>query len=148
MIFLGPKAQEVLLRYLARDAKAFCFQPRDSEAKRRKPGRRSKGFVFADHYDVTTYRRAIHRACDRAFPHAELSKVKTPTTAERAELTRWKQAHRWSPNRLRHSAATEIRREFGLEAAQIILGHAKADVTQVYAERDLAKGFEVARKIG
>jgi integrase len=55
---------------------------------------------------------------------------------------------RWSPNQLRHTAATQIRREFGLEAAQVILGHSKADVTQVYAERDLAKGAEVARRIG
>jgi hypothetical protein len=35
-----------------------------------------------------------------------------------------------------------------LEAAQVILGHAKADVTQVYAERDSALAVEVARKIG
>jgi hypothetical protein len=41
-----------------------------------------------------------------------------------------------------------VGREFGLEATQVVLGHAKADVTQVYAERDLAKGVEVARKIG
>lgn len=52
-----------------------------------------------------------------------------------------------SPNRLRHATATEIRREFGLEETQVMLGNAKADVTQVYAERDLAKGVEVARKI-
>ena len=42
----------------------------------------------------------------------------------------------WAPNRLRHTRATEVRKQFGLEAAQVILGHAKADVTQVYAERD------------
>ncbi len=49
---------------------------------------------------------------------------------------------------MRHSAGTEVRSKFGLEAAQIILGHSSADVTQVYAERDLAKGIEVARQIG
>jgi site-specific recombinase XerC len=41
-----------------------------------------------------------------------------------------------------------IRREFGLEAAQVLLGHAKADVTQVYAERDLTLAKQVAAKIG
>ncbi len=46
----------------------------------------------------------------------------------------------WAPNRLRHARATEIRRTYGLEAAQVILGHAKADVTQVYAERDHGPG--------
>jgi integrase len=54
----------------------------------------------------------------------------------------------WSPLQLRHTAATSIRAQYGLEAAQVVLGHAKADVTQVYAERDLAKAREVMREIG
>jgi site-specific recombinase XerD len=54
----------------------------------------------------------------------------------------------WHVNQLRHAAATQIRHEFGLEAAQVILGHAKADVTQVYAERDAALAAEIMRKIG
>jgi integrase len=142
VVLLGPKSQEILLRYLARDATTNCFRPCDSEAKRRaarqaarktpatcgnrvgtnrvKQPKRKAG----QSYSTPSYRRAIHRACDRAV------------------------IDRWSPNRLRHSAATEIRREFGLEAAQVILGHSAADVTQVYAERDLAKGLEVARQIG
>jgi integrase len=33
-IAIGPKAQGVLLRYLARAADAHCFQPKDSESKR------------------------------------------------------------------------------------------------------------------
>ncbi len=33
-ILAGPKAQGVLLRYLARDAQSHCFRPCDSEAKR------------------------------------------------------------------------------------------------------------------
>ena len=41
-----------------------------------------------------------------------------------------------------------MRREFGLEAAQVILGHSQANVTQVYAERDLRADVEVARAIG
>lgn len=54
----------------------------------------------------------------------------------------------WSPNRLRHSFATRVRKAHGLEAAQVLLGHAKADVTQVYAERDLARAEAVALEIG
>ena len=50
---------------------------------------------------------------------------------------------RWTPNQLRHNRATEIRNRYGLEAAQTILGHSHADVTQIYAERD----FELARQI-
>jgi integrase len=49
---------------------------------------------------------------------------------------------------LRHTAATLIRARFGLEAAQAVLGHARADVTQVYAERDLARAHAVAAAIG
>lgn len=142
VIFIGPKAQEVLLRYLARDSQAYCFRPCDSEAKRRaeahaerktpleygnRPGTNRKGNSKrkpGEKYNTNSYRKAIHRACDK-------SGVK-----------------RWSPNRLRHAAATEIRREYGLEAAQIILGHSAADITQVYAERDLFKGLKVAKEIG
>ena len=46
-------------------------------------------------------------------------------TAELAELKKWQSDHRWSPNQLRHAAATEVRKQFGLEAAQIILGHSR-----------------------
>ena len=71
---------------------------------------------------------------------------------ERKRLQRlaaeWRAKNCWSPNQLRHAAGTEVRRLFGLEAAQVILGHAKADVTQVYAERDQALAAEVMRKIG
>ena len=54
----------------------------------------------------------------------------------------------WTPHRLRHSAATYIRKEFGLEGAQIMLGHARADVTQVYAEVNEAKALKIAAEIG
>jgi len=168
VVFIGPKAQTILLRYLDRDSQMYCFRPMDSEAKRRaevhaarrtplscgnRPGtnclskpQRSAG----ERYGVAAYRRAIARACDVAFPHPELCSIpKRELTPEQlTELKKWQTAHRWSPNQLRHSAATEIRHRFGLEAAQILLGHSKADVTQVYAERDLAKGIEIARCIG
>lgn len=79
---------------------------------------------FRRYSDVAAYRRAVARACRRAGVEP------------------------WSPNQLRHTAATRIRKEWGLEAAQIILGHAKADVTQVYAERDEEKALAVAAHAG
>jgi integrase len=54
----------------------------------------------------------------------------------------------WHPNQLRHLFATEVRKAHGLEAAQVLLGHAKADITQLYAERDLTLASAVAAKIG
>ena len=48
-----------------------------------------------------------------------------------------------------HNAATEIRKAFGLEAAQLALGHASAQITDaIYAERDHAKVIEVMRRVG
>jgi hypothetical protein len=35
-----------------------------------------------------------------------------------------------------------------LEAAQVIMGHAQADVTEVYAEKDLALARRVAAEVG
>jgi integrase len=70
------------------------------------------------------------------------------TPAQKAELEAWRKANRWTPLQLRHAAATLIRARFGLEAAQTVLGHAKADVIQVYAERDLAKANSVMAEIG
>lgn len=70
------------------------------------------------------------------------------TTKQRGELKAWNVRHRWSPNQLRHTAATEIRRQFGLEAAQVTLGHSNANVTQIYAERDLSKAAEIMRAVG
>jgi site-specific recombinase XerC len=54
----------------------------------------------------------------------------------------------WHPNQLRHSKATETRKRYGLEAVQVTLGHASADVTQIYAERDYDLAARVAREVG
>lgn len=76
------------------------------------------------HLSERGYREAVHRACVNA------------------------EIEPWNPNQLRHSAGTEIRRRFGLEGAQVVLGHARADVTQIYAERDLEKAEAVMREVG
>ena len=109
-------------------------------------------------YDANIYRQAVHRACDQAFPAPHPlcrepgESIKTHaarlTASQITELKKWQSEQRWSPNQLRHTAATEIRKKFGLEAAQVILGHAAADVTQVYAERDADNAREVVRQIG
>ena len=142
-IYVGPKAQKILTKYLLRSEDAACFSPVESEKERRqtkhdervtplscgnRPGsnriarkpRKAPGEAFS----TGTYARSVRSACLRA-------KV-TP----------------WSPNQLRHNAATSIRKEFGLEAAQVILGHSELGVTQVYAERDVAKAIAVAKQVG
>ena len=60
----------------------------------------------------------------------------------------WRKKRRWHPNQLRHSFATRVRKEHGLEAAQVLLGHSRADVTQIYAERNEELAGSVAARIG
>ncbi len=143
MILIGPKAQQILTPWIVRAGGGYCFRPR------------GKSRIC---YSERNYRQAIHRACDIAFPAPEpigrrdketFGQWQERLTPEQGrELESWQRRHRWSPNQLRHTAATEIRRRFGLEAAQVILGHASADITQVYAERDLAKAEAVMREVG
>jgi integrase len=54
----------------------------------------------------------------------------------------------WTPNQLRHTFATEVRKRYGLESAQVLLGHQRCDVTQVYAERNLDLALKVAAEVG
>jgi len=172
IIYIGPKAQDVLRPYLLRAADACCFSPAETlqkqlevrhEARKtplrygNRPGtnrKRKPRRAPSDHYTKDAYRRAIARGCEVAFQMpGHLRKLPKDATADqklaiRTAATAWRKEHCWHPNQLRHTAATEIRRQYGLEAAQVVLGHAKADVTQVYAERDAALGVAVMAKIG
>ncbi len=172
VIFIGPKGQDVLRPYLLRDKASYCFCPEESEKKRRQAAheRRMTPLSYGnapgsnrstqpvrpagDQYTTDSYRRAIHRACELAFKMpTELRKAPKGETAEQkggriAQARAWRDQNTWSPNQLRHSAATEIRKRFGLEAAQVTLGHAAADVTQVYAERDLERAAAVMAQVG
>ena len=55
---------------------------------------------------------------------------------------------RWTAHRLRHTAGTEIRRRYGVEAARIVLGHRSIDVTQIYAEADRRQARRIAAEMG
>ncbi|MGO9468813.1 MAG: tyrosine-type recombinase/integrase, partial [Isosphaeraceae bacterium] len=54
----------------------------------------------------------------------------------------------WSPNQLRHAAATEIRAKYGIEGAQVILGHSQVTTSQIYAEVNVERGREIAKLVG
>jgi integrase len=156
-IFVGPRAQEVLRPYLLRPADAYCFQPAESEKRRREevhelrvtplscgntPGSnlaKHPARPAGDHYVKDSYARAIARAVRKA------NKDRREKAEDGEEVVLLES---WSPNRLRHTAATEIRHKFGLEAAQVALGHAKANITETYAERDAELARTVAMKIG
>ena len=166
VIPLGPRAQEVIGSFLDRDPAAYLFDPREAVAdhhadrgerrkSKRTPSEKAKrkerpGQGHADHYDRRGYRQAVVRACDRAFLHPTLSKIKSKdlTPEQHTELREWRKAHRWSPLQLRHTAGTLVRSRYGLEGAQLHLGHAKADTTEIYAERDLNRAHQIATEIG
>lgn len=140
VIPLGPKAQEILTPWLREDSTAFLFSPREAmeqqaaekrrtrktkvqpsqqNRKKRKP-RRQPGICYTTH----SYTYAIRRACDRAgIP-------------------------RWHAHQLRHSAATELRRKYGIDAARVVLGHRSPQITETYAQLDVSKAAEIMRQDG
>jgi integrase len=156
-VYLGPKAQDVLRPFLKADLAAYVFDPRDAERHRRqnqharrrtplaygnRPGtnlvterRRQPG----DHYTNESYRRAISRACDAADQFAKGGLM--IGNDERAIPS-------WHPHQLRHTAATELRKTHGLEAAQVILGHRTLTVTQVYAEKNVEAAMKIMTAVG
>lgn len=52
----------------------------------------------------------------------------------------------WSPNQLRHTAGTEVRRDVGLDAAQALLGHSSVRTTEIYAANDLDVAIEALKR--
>jgi integrase len=147
VIPLGPKAQAILKEFAKSDPQAYLFDPLDVQAdvEARRTGKRKRKPNRSHRYDRRAYRQAVVRACDRAFPHPIISKIPPSkrTAEQRQELKVWRKEHRWSPLQLRHTRATEVRAAYGLEGSQVLLGHAKADTTEIYA----AKNLELARKI-
>jgi integrase len=157
-IFLPAEAQAILQQYLEnRHPDEYCFQPIESKKmqliKRRstrktnnscgnvpgsnrvkKPRRKAN-----NKYDTHAYARAIRRACVKAFP--------IPPQLNATERETWRKEHYWTLNQLRHTGLTLVRKDYGIEEAQVIGGHARADVTQIYAQRDITKGIEVAAKL-
>lgn len=140
---LSPAAVAVLRPWLeGKAADQPVFSPRQARAEmyaRRRKERKSK---------------VQPSQLDRSKPEAE----KVRKTGERFTITGYcgyvtraaKKAGvpSWSPLNLRHSFATEVRERFGLEACQVLLGHAKADVTQLYAERNMKLATEAAKQLG
>jgi integrase len=154
-IYLGPQAIEVLRPFLRTDLAAPLFSPAAAEAERReaahaarktplkygnRPGTNCRGTSrIGDRYTVTSYRAAIRRASDRADAWAKGGLV--IANDERV-------IPRWHPHRLRHNAATFLRRTYGLEAAQVILGHKTLSVTEIYAEKNVEAAKRIMAEVG
>jgi integrase len=138
---IGPKAQAILRGWLRSDETEYLFQPREARQlvyaqrkERRKtpmtPSQRARTpkpnpkRAPRTSYDRQSYARVIRRACD----NAGISK--------------------WHPHRLRHTCSTNVRKGFGIEAAQIYLGQEQLSTAEIYAERDIELIAQIAEKIG
>ena len=145
LIHIGPKAQAIIQPFIETrtGVEQFLFSPAEAEAERlqakhearttplscgNRPGTNRKAEPTrkpGERYTTEVVRRAIERACEASG------------------------VDRWTPHQLRHTAATEIRRAAGVEAAQIILGHSSATLTDsVYAERDYTVARDVIGRVG
>ncbi len=142
-ILFGPKTQRVLKPFLLRPPETPLFSPKEAEAERlaalhaarktplscgNRPGsnrRRKPKRAPGSTYSVAAYRHAIQRACDEA------------------------DVPRWSPHRLRHTSATNLRKEFGIDVAQTILGHRLGSaITEVYAEANWDRARRAISRVG
>lgn len=136
VLYFGPQAQAVLKPLiLKRRPEEYLFNPRDYVTERserstvhrrpdQEPNTKKTDRVIGDVYTVAAYRQAISRACDTAG------------------------VDHWHPHQLRHTAATEMRKAYGVEAARAALGHAHLDATEIYAEVDAALAARIAAERG
>jgi integrase len=157
LIPLGPDAQQVIKPFLDRAAEAFLFSPAEADAWRlgnRPPyhGRERKTPVYPSEL---RRRERLRQARRKRQPKRRKGDRYTTNTYRRAVCYGFKQARKagiqiphWHPHQLRHTRATELRARYGVEAAQVMLGHARADVTQVYAERDMELARRIAKETG
>lgn len=135
---IGPRAQAIIRPYLQGCRVDGPLFPLAAAVKPNgKPYyRASRGGEF---FTTHTYCQLIRYASKKAF---------RPEGMGREEFAKWDCPHMWHPNQLRHTAATVLRREAGIEAARVTLGHSNLQTSEIYSERDLAKASELARKLG
>jgi integrase len=144
---IGPRAQKVLRPFLKRRVDIPCFSPkeaveqrrRDAEAKRKTPKghgnergtnrKPSPKRTPGNAYTSGTYRNALTSAIDGA-------------TAD------GKKVPHFTPHRIRHTTATVLRREYGLDGPRVVLGHRHLAMADEYAEIDAKLAEEAMAKFG
>jgi integrase len=161
-IYFGPRARAVLEPWLRPDEPdGFLFSPRASLidlATRRRTGRhinrkrrptKTRRRV-GERFSVDSYRRAIAIGCDKAFPHAALSKIpdRELTEGQRAELGEWRQAHRFHPHQIRHSVSSYIEDKLDIKTSQTVLGHANVKETLGYTKENFRKAAMAMEEFG
>jgi site-specific recombinase XerD len=163
IVYIGPKAQKLLAKYLLRPANQFCFSPmlsvqqkRERLAAKRKtpagygnyagsrPAKRKPVREPGEKYTANSFRVAVMRACEAAFNMPKELRKGT----DKAAAAAWRRVHTWHPNQLRHTFATQARVVGGIESVQALLGHAELSTAQIYAEKSATLASDIARRIG
>jgi integrase len=164
VIAIGPKAQEILKPWLRSDPSEYLFQPREAMAAFRaeqrrhrktkvQPSQRSRRKAKpkrapGERYNTDSYALAIARAVRAANKARACEPCKKLKPEERCDACKAAAIPHWHPHQLRHTKATEIRREAGLDAARAVLGHRSPQITEVYAEIDVNKAADVMERLG
>ena len=122
-------------------------QMRRAKSRKSTPGRAVNAHAY-----LVAIRRGSDKA-DRIARQEQENKIaeaegREPVIVPKAVPANERIVPSWHPHQLRHSAATAVRKAFGLEAAQVVLGHSSADITQTYAERNLSLAQRVAAECG
>ena len=163
-IAFGPKAQEIIKPWLRQNVAEYLFQPRESmnafRAEQR-GNRKSKVQPSQAHrskarprkrpgerYTSRSYAQAIAKAVKKANTARACEPCKLRRPEERCHTCKANAIPHWHPHQLRHTKATQIRKQFGLDAARAVLGHRSPKVTEVYAEIDVNKAAEVMTMLG
>ena len=139
-IYLGPKAQEIVKEFFRPDLDAYLFSPklaREERYREMRAKRKSK---------VPPSQFCRRKAHPRKLPGARYTTYSYRKAIGDAAMKA--AVPPWHPNRLRHNAGTNLRKEFGVELARIILGHKTAFTTEIYAEADKEQAVAVMARIG
>ena len=141
--------------YLLRAAESFCFTPADSERQRRaKLTENRKTPLSCGNTVGSRMKKMPTRKPGAVYNTESLRKAaRYAMTACRKEIRAnggdpVKEMPYWTLYQLRHTAATNVRREMGYESAGATLGHTKMSATAIYAERNQGLADEAAKRLG
>ena len=140
VIALGERAQAVLKEFFTPAIDDFLFSPIRARAERyitMRAKRQSK---------VPSSQTNRRKKNPKRKPREKFTAITYPAAVRLA--CRKAGVTQWHPNQLRHTWGTEIRKRFGLEGAQVGLGHSKANITQVYAEANTELAARIAAEVG
>jgi integrase len=141
VIYLGPRAQEVIRPWLRSEPTEYLFSPREAMEEKRAERRQNRKSPMTPSQQARRPKSAPKRSAGDAYQTLSYCRA-VKYGCELAGVPNW------HPNQLRHNAVTSLRREFGLDTARVILGHSSPAVTEVYAEVDREKALSVMERVG